>query len=96
MRSFVYAERTRANRQNPQGDRHFYRTHFQYTAGVGSRDVQVGDKVILVSGVSMPLIICHGKSSIKVVGPSIVEGIMMGQAWNPRRQEEGLEEFLLI
>jgi hypothetical protein len=66
------------------------------TIGTCSADVQVGDKVLLVSGVSLPLITrIQPDSSHRLISPCRLVGIMNGEYWNINWEGEDLEEFIV-
>ena len=51
--------------------------------GVCTNDVAVGDRVALVSGVPVPLVIRPYHHSAHLISPAILAGVMEGQAWQP-------------
>ena len=65
------------------------------TIGVCSGDVQEGDRLILISGLTLPVILRQDATSTRLVGVAMVNYIMEGQGWDPRWQEQDLEEFFL-
>jgi hypothetical protein len=65
------------------------------TVCIGSTDVRVGDAVVLVSGVSSPLVIRRSGTSTTLVSPAIVKGAMDGEMWDPNWTKKELEDFIL-
>lgn len=63
--------------------------------GVASRNVRAGDNVVLIAGVSSPLIIRRDGISTRIISPAAVQGVMEGQTWDVSWQKEDLEEFIL-
>jgi hypothetical protein len=63
--------------------------------GVGSRGVRAGDFVVLIAGVSSPLIIRRDRISTRIVSPAVVQDMMQGQSWDPSWKASDLEEFIL-
>lgn len=49
--------------------------------GVACRDTQVGDKVCLIAGASLPMILRPVPDGFQVVGPAFIGGLMDGKVW---------------
>jgi hypothetical protein len=65
------------------------------TIGVGSRNVRAGDYVVLIAGVSSPLIIRRDRVSTRIVSPAVVQGVMEGETWDVSWKAGDLEKFML-
>lgn len=52
--------------------------------GISSGPVQVGDLVVLISGLRAPMVVRQVSKGYQVVGVAEVEGIMSGEAWNDK------------
>ena len=65
------------------------------TVGLCSGDVLEGDRLVLLSGLTLPVILRQDESSTRLVGVAMVYHIMEGQGWDPSWQERDLEEFFL-
>ncbi|KAF2813857.1 uncharacterized protein BDZ99DRAFT_473012 [Mytilinidion resinicola] len=63
--------------------------------GICNRNVRAGDTVMLVAGVSSPVIIRRGPTSMRLVSPAIVDGAMQGEFWDSSWQAEELERIYL-
>lgn len=63
--------------------------------GICTRNVRVGDVVVLVAGVSSPLIIRRGHTSMSLVSPAIINGAMEGEFWDSSWQSEELDRIYL-
>ncbi|TGJ85572.1 hypothetical protein E0Z10_g3198 [Xylaria hypoxylon] len=63
--------------------------------GICSTDVQLGDKIILVSGVSVPLIIRQNADNmtVKLVSPAVLAPAMEGRGW-PKGDDEQVQAQL--
>jgi hypothetical protein len=63
--------------------------------GFGDGDIKKGDKIALVSGLGLVLILRDaGGAKWKLVGKAYVHGFMNGEAWPSK--EEDLEEIVLV
>ncbi|KAM7185851.1 Heterokaryon incompatibility protein (HET) domain containing protein [Naviculisporaceae sp. PSN 640] len=69
--------------------------------GAGMHDLEVGDSLVVFSGVSVPYILRRGKMdeegrhcTYTLIGPAYAHGIMYGQAWDKTHGQ--LEEFTLV
>jgi hypothetical protein len=64
-----------------------------HSCGISTYAAREGDKVVLVSGLSMPLIVREQEGgSVRLVSLAIIPDVMEGQAW-PVNCE--LEEFVV-
>jgi Heterokaryon incompatibility protein (HET) len=63
--------------------------------GICTRNVHVGDMVVLVAGVSSPLIIRRGHTSMSLVSPAIISGAMEGEFWDSSWRSEELDRIYL-
>lgn len=64
--------------------------------GLAPRDVAIGDRLFLVAGLSMPLLLRPATAGQHhVVGPAWVIWMMHGEAWTAGA-EQGLEEIILV
>lgn len=66
--------------------------------GVCTNDVQPGDEVILVAGLSMPLVVRRDGIYYRLVSPAIISNVMQGQAWpcNMTQNDEANLEYFRI
>lgn len=73
----------------------FFTTEKGYM-GTTSYAIAIGDHIILVSGLSIPLVVRQkGDTSLfMLMGPAYVQGAMWGEAW--RKMAADLEEFTLF
>jgi hypothetical protein len=49
--------------------------------GVACQDAQVSDKVCLIAGTSLPVILLPAPGGFQVVGPAFIGGLMDGKVW---------------
>lgn len=49
--------------------------------GVCTNDVQPGDKVLLIAGLFMPIVVRSHGETYRIISPVIIPGVMQGQAW---------------
>lgn len=64
--------------------------------GLAPRDLAVGDHLVLVPGLSLPIILrAEQRHCYQVIGPAFISGLMSGEAWTPETQQR-LEEIVLI
>jgi hypothetical protein len=63
--------------------------------GICTRNVHVGDMAVLVAGVSSPLIIRRGPTSMSLVSPAIINGAMEGEFWDSSWRSEELDQIYL-
>lgn len=61
--------------------------------GICTNDTTVGDRVLIISGLSIPLIIRQSQNCSQIISPAIVAGAMEGQAWE--RDDAGGEAEVL-
>ena len=50
--------------------------------GVGPRWIRPGDKISLISGLTLPFVIREKKENYNLIGPAYVHGIMEGERWD--------------
>lgn len=50
-------------------------------AGIAPADAQEGDEIMLISGVSMPMIMRRHGQGFRVIGPAYIEQAMKGDIW---------------
>lgn len=62
--------------------------------GVSTPNVRVGDSIVLIAGVSTPLVIRRDNASTRLVSAAFVKGNMEGVGWNMGWTEEDLEEYM--
>ena len=62
--------------------------------GVGNSDVQAGHHVVLIAGVSVPLIFARGPESTRLISPAVLNGVEFGELWHGD-SEKDMEEFRL-
>ena len=66
------------------------------TIGICSTTTQVGDKVCLFEGISIPVIVRHENGRWQLISPTVLPQIISGGAWIRQKEEEAnLEEFEL-
>jgi hypothetical protein len=64
--------------------------------GIGPQSAQVGDSIVLVSGVRLPLVLRRQPHSSKIIGSVVLDGsTMKGQIWSIEGTESDMEEFIL-
>ena len=63
--------------------------------GICTRNANVGDIAVLVAEVSSPLIIRRGPTSMSLVSPTIINGVMEGEFWDSSWRFEELEQIYL-
>lgn len=63
--------------------------------GTAPHSVDVGDKIVLISGVDVPLVLrpCSSGDEYTLLGPAFVQGIMYGEKWE---EAKPLTEFTII
>lgn len=68
--------------------------------GMVCQGVGVGDRVLLVGGVSTPFIVREGVDGYTIVGPAFVRGVMEGEAWGRWGGKDGdrvgVEDVVLV
>ncbi|CAG8955960.1 hypothetical protein HYFRA_00008814 [Hymenoscyphus fraxineus] len=62
--------------------------------GIAHAQGQMGDSIVLLRGCTMPMILRKCDGGWRVVGEAYVHGIMNGEAWREREEEE-METFYL-
>jgi hypothetical protein len=63
--------------------------------GTASHIVDITDKIVLISGVDVPLVLrsCGSGNEYLLMGPAFVQGIMYGEKWD---KEKPLTDFTLV
>jgi hypothetical protein len=61
--------------------------------GISKSGVEVGDELILIAGLHLPLVVRVEGDSRRLVSPAIVALMMEGEFWNPALEESELDEF---
>ena len=64
-------------------------------AGISRFEVKIGDELILIAGLHLPLVVRVEGDSRRLVSPAIVAFMMEGEFWNSALEESGLDEFRL-
>jgi hypothetical protein len=65
------------------------------TIGCACDDIQVGDSVVLIAGVRVPLILRRDGASWRLISPANVLRMMEGKDWHQDWQEDDLVEIIL-
>jgi hypothetical protein len=65
------------------------------SVGICTSRAQVGDIVLLVSGVHVPLVVRPSAAYVHLVSPAIVIGAMTGEVWVTEGEEEDLQEYVI-
>jgi hypothetical protein len=65
------------------------------TIGTAADDVQVGDEVVLVAGVSIPLIMRRRRFQSRIISVTLLARVMRGNCWNERWEQDDLEEYVI-
>jgi hypothetical protein len=63
--------------------------------GVTCKCVQPEDLIVLISGISMPMILRRRKTEFEVRSPALLGGVMNGEYWKDNQNNDQLEEFIL-
>jgi Heterokaryon incompatibility protein (HET) len=63
--------------------------------GITCNCVRPGDTVVLISGMSLPMILREQGDGFKVVGPALLGGIMNGELWKDH-ESDSLEKLTLV
>jgi hypothetical protein len=71
------------------------RTHFT-AFGLAPRETQIGDRLALISGLSMPMLLRHiSEHFYEVIGPAFMNGLMNGEHW-PKDPEQVIQKITLV
>lgn len=65
--------------------------HRQWPIGSVPHMTEVGDRIVILNGSNVPLVLRPVEDHYKLIGPCYVHGIMYGEAWP--EDEETLEWF---
>jgi hypothetical protein len=64
--------------------------------GMTIRGIQEGDKVVLVAGLRLPMILAEEQDGWRVIGVAYLHGVMQGELWTEKEEGRWMEEFVLI